>query len=96
MNICPHCQAKANPLFLLLMTRRAPYKCGRCDGKSLLRPKDNTLVAIITLIVVVFCAVLLPTLGIAKTLALFICLYVFVVGGIMWLFMRLNPIQKEQ
>jgi len=93
MNSCPQCKATANPLRLLAMTRRAPYRCGRCGGRSLLQPKHNTLAALLTL-VVVLCALALPSLGIPKTLACFLGLYVFVIGGIIWLFMQLQSIEK--
>ena len=94
MNTCPHCNALANPLRLLSMTRRAPYGCGRCGGRSRLQPKHNTVAALITFAVGISCALALTSLGILKTIACFLGLYVFLVGGIMWLFMRLQPIQK--
>jgi hypothetical protein len=94
MNICPHCHALANPLRLLSMSRRAPYRCSSCGGRSLLQPKHNTVAGFLTLGVGISCALALSSLGIFKTIACFLGLYVIFVGGIMWLFMRLQPVQK--
>jgi DNA-directed RNA polymerase subunit RPC12/RpoP len=95
MNVCPHCNASVNPLRLLTMTRRAPYRCGRCGGHSLLRPKHNTIAALLTLVVVFIGAALaMSSLGVIKVIAAILGLYVFVIGGIMWTFMRLQPVQK--
>jgi hypothetical protein len=76
------------------MTRRAPYRCGRCGGRSLLQPKHNTVAGLMTLVIIILCALTLRSLGIFKAIACFLGLYLIVVGGVMWLFMRLQPIQK--
>jgi DNA-directed RNA polymerase subunit RPC12/RpoP len=76
------------------MTRRAPYRCGRCGGRSLLRPKHNTIAAFITLAVVIASASAVFSLGMLKGAACFVAGYVVVVGGIMWFFMRLQPVHS--
>jgi len=93
MNTCPHCKAAANPLRLLSMTRRSPYRCSRCGGRSLLLPTHNTIAALLTMAIVILCAVALPRLGIPKTIGCFLGLYVCVVGGVMWFFMQLRPVE---
>jgi len=75
------------------MTRRTPYRCGQCGGLSLLQPKHNTIAALIMLAIVGVCALSLPILGFPKTIAYFFGLYVFVVGGAIWFFMRLEPVK---
>jgi hypothetical protein len=75
------------------MSRRSPYCCGRCRGRSLLIPKHNTVAALVTLAAVALCALAIPWLGIPKTIGCFLGLYIFVVGGIMWVFMQLRPVE---
>jgi hypothetical protein len=36
----------------------------------------------------------MSSLGVIKVIAAILGLYVFVIGGIMWTFMRLQPVQK--
>jgi len=96
MNICPHCKASVNPLRLLVITRRAPYRCARCGGLSLLSPKHNTVAALLTLGAVVACLIVTPPgQGIPKTIACFATLYVFVIGGTMWLFLKLERTRQR-
>jgi DNA-directed RNA polymerase subunit RPC12/RpoP len=90
MNCCPHCKANANPVKLLTMTRRAPYRCGRCGGRSLLQPRDNTLAALLTLVIVIPSGVALLRFGFPTGVGCFLGLYVFLIGGVMWFFMRLR------
>jgi len=96
MNLCPHCKAKANPLRLLVMTRCAPYRCTQCGGLSLLLPLHNTLAAILTLVVVVACALIWSRFGFRAAVIGSLVLYVVGVGGCMWFFMRLGPTDKNR
>jgi len=91
LNSCPHCNATTSPLRLMLMTRRAPYHCTQCGGRSLLKATHNTLAAVITIGVVFASIFCLQIFGVPAGIACFLGLYVFVVGGIMWLFMQLEP-----
>jgi hypothetical protein len=93
MNTCPTCKAVANPLRLLSMTRRAPYRCGRCGGRSLLEPKHNTIAGLIVMGVVIVSALAILGFGFVTAIGCFLGLYVFLVGGIMWFFMRLRPVE---
>jgi DNA-directed RNA polymerase subunit RPC12/RpoP len=93
MNHCPHCNALANPLRLLSMTRRAPYRCGRCGGRSLLRPRHNTIAALIMFAVVLAFGAVVLTFGALGAAICFLAAYVFVVGGVMWFFMQLEPVR---
>jgi drug/metabolite transporter (DMT)-like permease len=45
MNRCPHCQARVNPLRLLLVTRWTPYQCPTCAQRfhRVLRPRSLLL-----------------------------------------------------
>jgi hypothetical protein len=76
------------------MTRRSPYRRFRCGGRSLLLPKHNTVAGFITLAVIIFSALVLQRFGVPKAIGWFLGLYVFVVGGVMSLFMRLRPVEK--
>ena len=86
----------ANPLRLLGMTRRAPYRCGRCEGRSLLDPRDNTVAAILTLGAVVVSALTWHGHGLFAALVCFGVLYVVAIGGTMWLLMRLRPTKDNE
>jgi hypothetical protein len=96
MNICPHCGVSVNPLRLLAMTRRSPYRCGKCGGRSLLPPKQNTVAALLTFGAAVGCVLFTPaTFGIIKLVICLMALYVFVIGGTMWFFMKLERLKDD-
>src|SRR4051794_10859213 len=95
MNTCPTCKAVANPLRLLSMTRRAPYRCGRCGGRSLLEPKHNTIAGLIVRGVVMVSALAILGLGFATAFVFFWGLYLSLVGGFMCFFRRLRPVEKK-
>jgi hypothetical protein len=82
----------ANPLRLLTATRRSPYRCGGCGGLSRLQPRHNTVAALITFAIVVVSATALLKFGFPTALVCFAGLYIIVAGGVMWLFMRLQPL----
>jgi hypothetical protein len=74
------------------MTRRAPYRCGCCGGRYLLQERHNTIAGLITLAVAASSAFLLPRIGIPLSSASFLGLYMIVVVGSMWLFMKLQAV----
>lgn len=95
MNKCPHCGAHANPLRLMTMTRRRPYRCGGCGKTSLLQPRHNTVVALFTLAAVVVCALYVaPRSGAALAVATFAGLYCGI-GLVMLFFMKLASTNRE-
>jgi hypothetical protein len=48
--------------------------------------------ALLTLGAVVACVIIMPpSEGLSGTIACFVGLYVFIIGGAMWLFMKLEP-----
>jgi len=34
MTNCPHCKKRCNPIRLIWITKRTPYKCPNCKGSS--------------------------------------------------------------
>src|SRR5258707_15225806 len=94
MNICPYCPGRVNPLRLLVMTRRFPYRCARCGGRSLLRPKQNTIAGLLTLVgILASMLAALPDFAIWRIILGFALYFVAVIGGAMWFFMQLQPVK---
>ncbi len=90
MNTCPKCGQRASIVRLLLMTRRRPYQCGSCGAKSFLLPRHNTVAALMTICVVLICALLVaPRIGVGLAVAAFVLLYLLL-GPIMLFFMKLR------
>jgi hypothetical protein len=83
-----------NPLRLLAISRRVPYRCKRCKGYSRLPARQNTIATVLTTAAILACALLVPRFGLWKVAALSLPGLALLVGGTVWLFMRLEPIGR--
>ena len=63
---------------------------------SLLRPRDNNIAALVTGVGVIIClGIGMPVLGIGWAAVIGGLYFVFVVGGTMWCFMRLQSVDTR-
>lgn len=95
MNNCPHCQATANPLRLLFVSRWIPYRCGHCGSRSRLPKHQMSVVEMLTVGLCITFTLAAPTdLGFWRLLLCLVALITIFVGGTMLLCFRLEPMDK--
>ncbi len=78
------------------MTRRAPYRCSKCGELSLLIPQHNNIAAGVTGIVTLL-GFAFGTYrgGLMVGFLVAVVAYVFIVGPVMLLFLRLGPFRRH-
>ena len=98
MTRCPYCKALCNPLRFAFSTKLTPYKCPKCNQKSVIKRRDIVLFYRIGGIGGGLIAIFGRNIILARlyNFLLFVLLLSLLLTFIFWFFMKVYPIETQK